>query len=246
MFVPPAGPGRPAPDAPAAWAEVTRHCAPLQSYSAALRVSGRVGDARVWPIGLETAILGDQSIYLGATAAGQSVFVLAGTGDQATLWLRREQRTVTAAPAAIMEALLGMAVTPADLLGVLTACVARTSSPTSAEHHGGLLAIEAGGVRSYLEQRGGRWQVRAAQTRAFTVEYAPVLNPLPEELWLWPAAGARAPAALHLTVTDAHLNESVPPAVFRVPAGAAAALPMTLEDLKSGVLWKNRAPLERH
>ncbi len=241
VFQPPVGPGDPAPDAPAAWADATAGCRDLQSYSAALRASGRVGDARLWPIGIEVAVLANQSIYLGATAAGRAIFLLAGAGDDATLWLRREQRTVTAPPARIMDAIMGVPVTPADLLGVLTGCVAAQADLIRAVRHGRLLTIETAGARVHLASRSGRWRVRAAETSAFTVEYADAPAALPQELWLWPASGAGSPAAIHLTVSDARINEPVPASVFRVPAGAAEATPMTLDELRSGALWKNRA-----
>ena len=242
VFQPPAGPGEPAPEAAAAWADATAGCRGLQSYSAALHVSGRVGDARLWPIGIEVAVLADQSIYLGATAAGRSLFVLAGAGDHATLWLRREERTVTATPAQIMDAIMGVPVTPGDLLGVLTGCVAAPADLARAARHGRLLTIEMAAARVHLAARNGHWHVRAAQTNAFTVEYADTQAALPQELWLWPASSAGASASIHLIVSDARINESVPASVFRVPAGAAAATPMTLEELKSGALWKNRGP----
>jgi hypothetical protein len=242
-FVPPAGPGEPAPDAAAAWAEAAPNCGGLKSYSAALRVSGRVGAARLWPVSLEAAVLADESIYLGATAAGRPLFILAGTGSGATLWLRREQRVVTAKPAEIMDAMLGLSVTPADLLGVLTGCVARSLGMKGAARHGTLLTIDTAGGQIHLERRGGRWQIRAAQTAACTVEYAESPVGLPQAMWLWPAANPGvAPAAIHVKISDAQINESVPAGVFRVPAGAAGAAPITLEELKSGAVWKSGDP----
>ena len=91
VFVAPAGPGVPAPEAPAAWAEATAGCRSARSFAAALSVSGAWAE-RVWPVAIEAAVTADQSIYLSATAVGNAVFVLAGTADQATLWLRRDNR----------------------------------------------------------------------------------------------------------------------------------------------------------
>lgn len=242
VFVPPAGPGQPAPDAASAWREATARCAGLQSYAAALRVSGRVGGARVWPIGLEAAVRADQAIYLGATAAGRPVFVLAGSGARATLWLRREDRVVTAAPADILGAIMGVSATPADLLGALSGCVNAGAPVSRAARHGRRLAIETPGARIYLDPEPGGWRVRAAETPAYSVEYAPTRAAWPHELWLWPAGGTGATAAIRVVVDDARVNEPVADAVFRVPARAAAAAPMTLDELRSGVVWKNRVP----
>lgn len=240
MFVPPAGPGTPAPDAATAWAEATAGCRNLQSYVATLRASGRVGGQRLWPVNIETAVLPDESIYLSATAAGRGLFVLAGTGNRAALWLRREQRIVTAAPADIVEALMSVRLSPSDLLMVLTGCATKLEI-AQASRHGGLLTIETAGARVHLERLGGRWQAKAIETNAFTVEYAQITGPLPQELWLWPAAGPGASASIHLTMSDAEVNGQVPASVFRMPAGAAAATPMTLEELKTGAPWKHPA-----
>jgi hypothetical protein len=90
MFVPPAGPGVPAANASEAWAAATADCRQSQNYKALLHVSGRAGGDRLWPFALETALTSDGAIYMSATTSGQSIFVLAGTAREATLWLRRE------------------------------------------------------------------------------------------------------------------------------------------------------------
>jgi hypothetical protein len=238
MFVPPAGPGTAAPDAAAAWAEATAACPAPQSYAASLRVSGRVGGQRLWPVTIEAAVLADESIYLSATAAGRGLFVLAGTGSRAALWLRREQRIVTAAPADIVEAIVGVRLSPNDLLAVLTGCATRSFDIVHASRQGALISIETKDARIYLERRGGRWQVRAGEMNAFTVEYAAANGSPPLELWLWPSASRGTSASIHLTVSDAQVNGPVPAAVFRMPAGAATATPMTLDELKAGAPWK--------
>ena len=178
MFVPPAGPGTPVTYAAAAWTEATANCRNARSYAAAARASGKFGAERLWPIGIDVAVTSDQSIYLAANAVGRSLFVLAGTANTATLWLRQEERVVTAAPAEIMDAIVGVPITPDRLLGVLTGCVARSFAITRAALHGSLLAVDTADARLYLEQSNGQWRTRAASTDAFVVEFAAYAGPL--------------------------------------------------------------------
>ncbi len=215
IFVPPAGPGAPAPDAAVAWAEATGACRTARAYVAALRVSGRVGAQRLWPVSIEAAVTADQSIYLGATAAGNSLFVLAGTANRATLWLRRDQRIVTATPAEILEAIVGVPLSPDALLGVLTGCVARSFDITRAARYGRLLTIETSDARVHLEQQGGRWRIRAAETGAFTVEFTGGGPSRPQDVWIWSAAG-REPAGVDPSVGHRRRDQR---------AGAAAGVP---------------------
>jgi hypothetical protein len=238
MFVAPAGPGDAAPDAAAAWTEATAGCRDARSFVAAVRASGKVGQERVWPVSLELAVTADQSIYISATAVGNSVFVLAGTANRATLWLRHDNRAVTAAPADIMEALVGVPLSPARLMAVLTGCVARSLDVVSAARYPNLLAIHTADARVFLAQTGGTWRTTAAEADRFTVEFARKSSAQPDDIWLWAQPAPGQTASLHLTVTDGQINGPVPPNVFQAPAGAQAAAPMTLDELRAAGPWK--------
>ena len=239
MFVPPAGPGEAAPDASAVWSEATKDCGDVRSLVSSMRVSGRIGEARVWPLTVDAAVLPGQSIYLSATASGRPVFLLAGSTSRATLWLRTDNRAITADPAAILHALIGFSLSADEMLGVLSGCVARGATVTSASRHGTMTTIETGAGRAFVEQRAGRWTVRAFASPNLTAEFVPPGRSIPQDIWMWSGAGAAA-ASLHLSVTEARTNGTVPPDVFRVSDAALAASPMTLEELAS--MWKNRGP----
>ena len=242
MFVPPAGPGTAAPDAQAAWDEATNACRGVERVVASMRVRGRIADTRVWPLSIDSAVVLKQSIYLSAVASGRPVFLLVGTPARATLWLRTDDRSITAAPGDILQALIGVSMSADDLLGVLSGCVSREASFTSATRHGATLAIQTPDGRSFLEQRAGQWQTRAFESKSFTVEFVPPGASIPQDTWVW-STFASSPASLHLSVNERELNGTIPPEVFRVPAGAQAAAPMTLEELSS--MWKNRSPQNR-
>lgn len=239
IFVPPAGPGEAVADASAIWEQASRDCRDVHSLVSAVRVSGRVGGTRLWPLTVEAAMLANQSIYLGATASGRSIFLLAGSTSRATLWLRTDDRAVTADPVEILHALVGVSLSADDMLNLLSGCVARSASVTSAVRHGALTSIESSAGRVFLEQRAGQWAVRAFETPSLTAEFVPAGRATPQDIWIWSRAGTSA-ASLHLTVTEREVNGNVPAEVFRVPDGALAAKPMTLDELAS--MWKNRFP----
>lgn len=245
LFVPPAGPGTPAPNALAAWTEATAGCRDAKSFAAMLRVSGRVGSARVWPITIEAAVTSDQSIYLSATASGTSLFVVAGTANRATLWLRREERVVTAAPADLMDAIVGVPIAPAQLLAVLTGCATRAFDVKSAAQHGAILAVHTSDARVFLQSIGGSWRTRAAQADGFTVEFGRKAGPAPSDVWIWSTASRTPAASIHLSITDGEVNGQIPASIFQIPAGAAAAAAMTLEELRAASPWRERSSSQK-
>jgi len=242
MFVPPAGPGAAATDAAAAWDDATKECRAMERVVSSVRVGGRIADTRIPSLTVDAAVVLNQSIYLSAVASGRPIFLLVGTPARATLWLRTDDRSVTAAPAAILEALIGVSLSNDEMAGVLSGCVARETTFTSAARHDAMLAIETPSGRTFLEQRAGTWETRAFEAKGFTVEFVPPGRSLPQDAWVWSSAGATK-AALRLSITEREVNGTIPPEVFRVPAGAQAAAPMTLEELAS--MWKNRSPQNR-
>ena len=232
LFVAPAGPGTPAPDAASAWDQASRGCRDARSFTAALQASGRVAGARLWPIAIEAAVTKDQSIYLSASASGTSLFVLAGTGNRATLWLRREQRVVTAAPGEILDAIIGVSLSPDQLLAALTGCGTRSTTVTQATRHDSLLSIETADARVFLEPKASVWRTKAAEAGAFIVEFGWGTGSLPADLWIWSAPNRQPAASLHLAISDGEINGNIPAGVFQVPAAASTATPITLDELR--------------
>jgi hypothetical protein len=233
VFTPPAGPGEPFLDAEAAWSVATARCRTARTYAVAAQLSGRAGDQRLWPVHLDIAVTADQQIYVGATAAGQGVFVLAGTADRATLWLRREHRVVTAPPADMLERLVGVRFDPARLLAVLTGCVTARLDVVRAARHGRLVAIETPDARVFLERRGRAWETKAGAVEGMIVEYAREGTSLPLRVWISSDPARRPVTAVGLRVEDAELNGTLPAGVFEPPPGASGAAPMTLDELRA-------------
>ena len=241
MFVPPSTPGVPAPDAEQAWKQASSACRDARSYSALLRVSGRVGNERLWPVEIESAVTADQSIYLNAVAGGQTVFVLAGTAGRASLWLRADQRVTTAATSDILDAIIGLSVSPAELLAILAGCVARDMAIVRAERQGQFLTISTKDASVYLTQQAGTWRTHAAVTPSFTIEFGGAPGPAPAEIWMWSAPNAPR-ASLHLRASEVAINSTIPADVFTLPSAAKAATPLSLEELRASGPFRNRAP----
>jgi len=240
MFVAPAGPGAPAPDAAAAWRDATSRCRAAKTYVAALRVSGKVANDRLWPVSIETAVTADESVYLSASAAGQSVFVLSGSNARATLWLRGDDRIVTAPPADIMDAIVGAPLAPSRLLAILTGCTARSFDINRATAYGALVAIDTADARVFLSRQRGAWRTRAAEAETLTVEFAGSAGGGPRDVWIWSRAQGTLRASLHLTASDVEIDGAVPASVFTTPPGATGAKAMTLDELRAAGPFRNR------
>jgi hypothetical protein len=190
---------------------------------------------------VDTAVTADQSIYMGATVAGRSIFVLAGSANRATLWLRREHRVVTAPPAEIIDAVLGVSLPPERLLAIFAGCLTRDVTLTAAAQHGRLLTIDTPDGRIYLERGAAGWQTRAGEAEGFLVEFARETSSFPQKIWIQSAPGRQPQVTLAITVSDLEINGSVPPAVFSLPAAAAGAERMTIDELRAAGPWRDRA-----
>jgi hypothetical protein len=231
MFRPPAGPGLPAPDAGAAWEQATKSCRGAKNLAAALRVSGRAGDESFPSISVDAALDDEGSIYLSAMHTGQALFLLAGRADRATLWLRKDNRAVTDAPAAIIDRMLGVGLAPTRLLAVLTGCAARSFEVRQAERLGRLLRIETADAVVFLEQQQGSWRTHAALVDGFTIQFQREGTSVPQRI-LIAADPGRPPARLDIRLSEAELNGTLPAGIFTPPAGAANAEPLSLSELR--------------
>jgi hypothetical protein len=200
-------------------------------------LSGRAGSQRIWPISVETAVTPTQ-VYMSATFSGRSVFVLAGSTTQATLWLRRDDRVVQAPANDIINAILGLELPPDRLLALLTGCVTRVADVTSTMRHGDLLAVQTADARVFLEPKGTGWWIRAGEVKGFVVEFARQPTPLPGKVWIRSTPGLEPKVSLDVGVSDASITAPIPPAVFGVPSGSTRAQAMSLDELRSAGPWR--------
>ena len=218
----PTDPGGPLPDFDAIHREASAACSGVRTLTAELGLSGRAGGRAM----RGRAIIGFErpaSIRLeGVAPFGPPAFVLAGNGANATLLLPRDNRVLRSArPEDVLGALTGVALSPADLVAVLTGCV--TAMPMASAghlHQNGWASIDlSGGATLFLERATPGWRPRAARRPGRQIEYAE-----------WQGA---FPAAVRLRSTDPDVDVDLSAAVSQLEANVTvdpAAFTVTVPD----------------
>jgi outer membrane biogenesis lipoprotein LolB len=229
----PTDPGSPLPNAAAVHATISSTCTNVRSLTAELRLTGRAGDRRVRGR-LVAGFERPASMRLeGVAPFGSPAFILAARGREAVLLLPRDGRVVSGEPPeAILGALTGVSLAPADLQALLTGCVVPVPRAVGGRLHGnGWASIQLdGGATIYLRREGRTWQLRAARRAGWQVEYDQWQNAFPETVRL---RSIDQPAAVDLTatVTQLETNQDIDAAAFTVDVPSAAR-PLTLEELR--------------
>ncbi|MDE3154851.1 MAG: hypothetical protein KGN76_07090 [Acidobacteriota bacterium] len=232
----PAGPGAVAPGYASAWTRATAACRGVRVLTAAIGVSGHVGPQRVHGR-LLAGLARPDGLRLEAVAPfGQPAFVLVARGGRATLLLPRDGRVLREAdPAAVLEALAGVSLSPAGLLAALSGCGTAGATPVTGRAYGDdwiRVGLEDGSV-AYLRRVQGVWRLVAALPaagggRQLRVDYADFDAATPADIRLSVAA---ADVALHLQLSQIDLNVPLAARAFQVdvPAGTQ---PLTLRELR--------------
>jgi hypothetical protein len=239
-FVVPRGPGVPAADAATIWSLVAAACRSTTSYRSEFALTGQIGDRRIRGLAsarLFTALASNGSIGLEATVSGQLLFRVGGATDKAVLLLRDGNRIATARPEEILEALIGVPVSPGRLLAIVSGCVTTAEPVTRAARHEGLLEVVTADGTVYLAAAGTGWQARAGRfggslgAGEVLVDYGPFVGGLPREIRIASSGAGKAAVSLNLRVQAVQTNIDLDPALFRVtiPDGATT---ISLEELR--------------
>src|SRR5688572_6832823 len=228
----PSDPGSPLPNYSEIHAEVSAACRGARTLTAELGLRGRAGGRRLSGR-LVAGFERPSSMRLEAVAPfGPPGFILATRGDQAVLLLPRDERVVTGESAeAILGALTGVTLGPADLQALLTGCILPESKPVGGRlHSNGWASIElAGGATMYL-RRMSAWQITAGRRNGWEVDYSMWQGAFPQVIRL---RSASEPANVDMTATLAQIevNTDLKAATFDVdvPPGAE---PLSLDELR--------------
>lgn len=230
----PGGPSTPLAIPAPLLAEALPHCAGIESVTAELGLSGRVGDQKLRGR-LLAGFARPAAIRLeGLAPFGAPVFILAGQDGRATLLMPRDDRVLPMAdPAAILEALAGVSVPAGDLRAWLTGCPGERGEPSSARQYGtDWASIETGGQQLWLRRRQGAWRLAALERDGLIVEFHGEGAVQPVRLRIRRDADAgRVPVDLSLEIAGVEKNVDLEPAAFAVDV-PADAVEISLEELR--------------
>ncbi len=233
----PSGAGSPFPGFASAYAESIADCRAVKTMTASLSLSGRAGStklsARIDAGFAEPGRLRLEG-YPKVSFGGKPFFVLVARGDAGTLVLNRDARVLrAAAPAAIIEALTGVAVDPEQLRAMVSGCGLGVADPVDGRSfENGWASVDAGDVTIFIRQLEGRWRVAAARRGSLTIEYSEFSSGRPSTVRLHTAAAAGVAAAdLTLRASQVEINTPLDAAVFEADVPRDAA-PITLEELR--------------
>jgi hypothetical protein len=232
----PTGPGTPAPDYAVAFAKAVIRCHDTRTFSAELSLSGHAGSQKLR--GRVLVGLAPGALRLEALAPGGSpIFLVVADGDQGRLLLARDHRVLdAAAPADILDALVGVALGPDDLRALLGGCVRASAMPTAGRAYGAeWIAVDlAGGDVIYLGRASdGTWKIVAGSHAGLMVQYGELAAGVPSEIRLTRAAASGHPALdLTIGVRQVEVNGDLPRdrlVALTVPPGTS---PITLQELR--------------
>ena len=237
----PTDPGAPLPDFLAIHTQVSSACAGVRTLTSELALSGRAGRQRLRGR-VVAGFARPASMRLeGVAPFGPPAFILAARAGTAVLLLPRDSRVLRGARAEdILGALTGVMLGPADLLAILTGCVAPAPQPTAGRVHGnGWASIDLmGGTTIYLQKRSDAWQLRAARRAGWQIEYPMWSGAFPPSVRLQsegPALMVDLTAALSQVETNVDLDENA--FTVTVPNDAEA---ITLDELRQNGPLRDR------
>ncbi len=235
----PTGAGAPYPGYESAYAQATEHCR-VKTITAVMALSGRVGGQRLRGR-VDAGLAEPDGMVLEAVAPfGKPFFVLGASAGEATLVLPRDNRFLRGEkPEAIVEALTGVSLTPADMRAMLAGCGVPSDTPSGGRSFPGSarsndddwLAVDASGTTTWLRRMDGRWRVAAATRGSIAVHYSDFTSSRPSAVRVRMTGADRDAADMTLRLSDVEVNTPLAATVFNIDVPRDAA-PLTLEELR--------------
>jgi outer membrane biogenesis lipoprotein LolB len=228
----PTDPGSPLPDFAQIHEQISSACRGARTVTAELALSGRAGDQKLRGrvvFGFERP----SSLRLeGVAPFGPPAFVLVARERDATLLLPRDQRVVRGAePQAILGALTGVTLTPAELGAILTGCVTVAPRATAGRlHANGWASIDLdGGASVYLQRQQGTWSVTAARRGDWQIEYAAWQGGFPRQVRL--RSDTPAPVDVAAGISQLEVNVDLEASAFSVTVPPDMR-PLSVDELR--------------
>jgi hypothetical protein len=235
-FEPPSGAGTPFPEYRSALEQARDGCRDVKTMRVTLSLSGRAGSAKLRGR-VDAGLAAPGEIRLeGRAPFGRPVFILvARNSSSAMLWLPRDNRVLRGAPpAAIVEALTGVALGPDELRMALAGCGFGAAPPSDARAYGDWVAVDVtDGSTHYLRRADDRWRLFASTRDALTVEYRDFSGARPSTVRMWRsnAGSSERPTDLTVKLSETELNVPLGPEVFQLDVPREAD-PLTLDELR--------------
>jgi hypothetical protein len=229
----PTGSGVPLSD-PGPLTTALKRCATVHPLAAEIGLSGRAAGQRLRGT-LHAGFAPPASLRLEAVAPfGGPVFVLAGRDQAATLLLTREDRVVRGEPAAILEALVGLRVSPASLQAWISGCPSAIAPLTSPRRVGdGWLAADVGSASLWFRQLPAGVTLVAEVQRTLTVEFADHRSAQPSRIRLRQAASAAtAELDVRLALDQVEHGAALDETAFELDVPATAS-PLSIDELRA-------------
>jgi hypothetical protein len=233
----PSGSGTPFPGFASAYEQAVDDCKSVKTISAELALSGRAAGTKLRGR-INAGFAAPDSIALeGLAPFGKPVFVLSGREGQAVLWLPRDERVLRGAtPAAIVEALAGVSLTPPELRAIVAGCGLGVTAPTAGRTFNDTwAAVDSPSGTVYMRRVEGRWRVGAVTRGDLTVQYDAFVHARASTVFLKTSV-----ADLALRLSQVEINTTIDPRAFEVEIPPDTR-PLTLEELRrSGPLGEKR------
>jgi hypothetical protein len=229
----PSDAGMPFPDAQRIHDSISAACRDIRTFTAEIALGGRAGDQPLRGVTLSAAFRRPDGMVLEMLAQFGTVFVFGATGGESTLVLREDRRVLRGAPPGkVLEALIGLDLSPAELHAILTGCVVAEPRVTSGRlHANGWASIAlADGTVLYLDPSRGGWRLREARRGSLEVEYSEWRqgSVVPSVVRL--LASTPVPVDLRATLSQVETNMPLEDSLFLIPVRDER--PMTLEELR--------------
>ena len=195
----PPGDGTPVADVQAVAAEARTSCRAPAALTADLRLSGRIDGERVRGT-LQVGVAPDAMRLEGLAPFGAPVFVLAAQPSGAVLLLPRDNAVARAtSAAALLDAIVGVALGPADLLAIVSGCGLADWQATGAAAYGETWRrLDVGDRRRLWLRRDGAagagLVLAAAEDDQWRIEYTRTGNGWPTAIRLQRARSSDAAA----------------------------------------------------
>ena len=225
-----------------AYAEAVEDCRATRTIAATLSLSGKAGSTRLRG-NVDAGFAAPSDVRLeGRAPFGRPVFVFVARDERtATLHLPRDNRILRDAPPdAIVEALTGIRLHPAELRAMVAGCGFGAGDPSGGRRYeNGWVELDVQSGSTYLSQTDGRWRIVAARRGPLTIEYSDYRSARPATIRLQAGDEEATRTALTVRLSDIDINVPLGPEVFRVdvPPGAE---PLTLDELRRAGLLGER------